>query len=69
MNVKELCEKADISTRYWSYLLSADRNAGPAKAKTISKILSVDKGLFIFGTAKQRRAAWEKFLKSQKRNR
>lgn len=64
MNVKELCEKVGISRRHWNYLLSAERNAGPKIAKAISRSLSVDKSLFVFGTAKQRQAAWKKAAKA-----
>jgi hypothetical protein len=64
MNVKELCEKAGITRRYWNYLLTAQRQAGPDTAKTLARILSVDKSLFVFGTAKQRQAAWKKAAKA-----
>lgn len=68
MKVKELCEKVGISRRHWNYLLSAERNAGPTIARALAKALaSPDKGLFIFGTAKQRQAAWKKAVKAMVR--
>jgi len=63
MKTKDLCQKIGISTRHWAYLLSGKRNAGSDTAKAIARVLSVEKGLFVFGNAKQRRAAWEKAAK------
>ena len=65
MNVKELCEKVGISRRHWNYLLAAQRQASPDTAKALSRVLAIDKALFVFGTAKQRQAAWKKAAKAK----
>lgn len=60
MNVKTVCEKAGITRRHWNYLMSGVRNASPETAKTLARVLGVDRALFVFGTAKMRQSAWKK---------
>lgn len=58
--IKEVAEKAGISLRTWHYLLSGQRNASPDTARRLERVTGIDRGLWVFGTAKQRQAAWQK---------
>jgi plasmid maintenance system antidote protein VapI len=62
---KNIFDKIDISRRHFYYLLNGDRNATPATAILIERATGISKELWVFGSALERKTAWEKFLKQQ----
>ena len=64
--IKNILEKMDISSRHFSYLLNGDRNATASTAIQIERATGIPKELWVFGSALERKAAWENFLKQQK---
>jgi hypothetical protein len=63
--IKNILDKVDISSRHFSYLLNGDRNATPATAIQIERATGIPKELWVFGSALERKTAWENFLKQQ----
>jgi len=64
--IKNILDKVDISSRHFSYLLNGDRNATASTAIQIERATGIPKELWVFGSALERKAAWEDFLKQQK---
>ena len=64
--IKDILEKMAISKRHFSYLLNGDRNATPATAIQIERVTGIPKEIWVFGSALERKTAWENFLKQQK---
>ena len=64
--IKNILDKVDISSRHFSYLLNGDRNATASTAIQIERATGIPKELWVFGSALERKAAWENFLKQQK---
>ncbi len=64
--IKNILDKMDISSRHFSYLLNGDRNATASTAIQIERATGIPKELWVFGSALERKAAWENFLKQQK---
>ena len=64
--IKNILDKVDISSRHFSYLLNGDRNATPSTAIQIERVTGIPKELWVFGSALERKAAWENFLELQK---
>ena len=56
----------DISRRHFNYLLKGDRNATPTTAIQIEKATGISKELWVFGSALERKTAWENFLNQLK---
>jgi plasmid maintenance system antidote protein VapI len=63
--IKNILDKVDISSRHFSYLLNGDRNATPTTAIQIERATGIPKELWVFGSALERKTAWENFLKQQ----
>jgi plasmid maintenance system antidote protein VapI len=64
--IKNILDKMNISSRHFSYLLNGDRNATPATAIQIERVTEIPKEIWVFGSALERKTAWENFLKQQK---
>ena len=56
----EIIKKIGISRRHLNYLLAGERNASPQLARKIEKITKIQKEVFVFGSARERAAAWKK---------
>jgi plasmid maintenance system antidote protein VapI len=65
--IMHILTKTGITRRHLQYLLKAERSAAPATAKKLERATGIAKELWIFGTAKQRQAAWKKFKATQVR--
>lgn len=65
--IGEIVAEAGISRRTWNYLLNGTRNASPDAAKRLERVTGIDKGLWVFGSAKKRQEAWEKELRRRER--
>jgi plasmid maintenance system antidote protein VapI len=61
--IKNILDKVGISSRHFSYLLNGDRNATPTTAIQIERATKIPKELWVFGSALERKTAWENFLK------
>jgi plasmid maintenance system antidote protein VapI len=64
--IKKILNKMDITRRHLNYLLKGDRNATPTTAILIERATGISKELWVFGSALERKAAWENFLKQHK---
>ena len=60
----DILGKIGVSKRHWYCLLAGERNASPNLAKRIESKTGIDRALFVFGTAPERRAEWKRYLKS-----
>ena len=56
----EIIKKIGISRRHLNYLLAGERNASPQLARKIERVTRIPKEVFVFGSARERVAAWKK---------
>ena len=64
-NIKDhIASKTGITPRYLEYLIVADRDASGATAKKLYRATRIPKEIWVFGSKRQRQAAWKKFLNS-----
>ena len=64
-NIKEhIAGRAGITQRYLEYLIVADRDASGATAKKLYRATGIPKEIWVFGSKRQRQAAWKKFVNS-----
>lgn len=61
MNIDDIAKAAQITDRHLFYLLSGQRMASTRTAYKLEMVTGISKETWVFGTAQERRAAWEKF--------
>lgn len=54
-----------ISGRHLAYILAGARNAAPRTAVALHAATGISRDIWVFGTAEQRREAWERYVASE----
>ena len=58
-------KRLGISSRHLDYLLNAKRNASVKLAVKLEKHTAINRTVWVFGSEKDRKKAWNEFVNSQ----
>ena len=65
MHQKELASAVKVTATHLNAVLCGRRNPSAKLASNLEKHTGISRALWVFGTARERRAAWKKFQKKQ----